>query len=181
MSQAGILQDSTSSGSDIETITGNTGGPVSPDGAFNINVVGNEDLGFTVVGNPGTNTQTIQPNNRACSTTQTTDATPENIITLPLSASPGSYHFRAYLSCLNTTDSLGAAYTIEGCIRTDGTDTTLCGVPDKIVNEEAGMAGADADAIAGGVGDNNLYIQITGIAAKTIEWTSCVDYLLASA
>lgn len=45
-------------GSDLETLTGNSGGPVSPDGAMNINIVGNGTT-ITVVGNPGTNTLTI--------------------------------------------------------------------------------------------------------------------------
>lgn len=43
-----------SSSPDIETITGDSGGAVGPDGAFNINLLGNPDI--DVVGNPGTNT-----------------------------------------------------------------------------------------------------------------------------
>jgi len=43
---------------DIETLTGNSGGPVGPDGAFNINVVG-DGVTIDVAGNPGTNTLTI--------------------------------------------------------------------------------------------------------------------------
>lgn len=45
-------------GGDIETLTGNTGGAVGPDGAFNINVVG-DGTTIAVAGNPGTNTLTI--------------------------------------------------------------------------------------------------------------------------
>lgn len=41
----------------VETITGTSGGPVAPDGAGNINLLGGPDV--TVVGNPGTNTLTI--------------------------------------------------------------------------------------------------------------------------
>lgn len=44
-------------GGDLQTLTGNSGGPVSPDGAQNINVVG-DGLGITIAGNPGTNTLT---------------------------------------------------------------------------------------------------------------------------
>ncbi len=43
---------------DLETLTGNTGGPVSPDGAGNINVVG-DGTTINIVGNPGTNTLTV--------------------------------------------------------------------------------------------------------------------------
>jgi len=45
-------------GTVVETLTGNTGGPVGPNGANNINVVG-DGIGITVAGSPGTNTLTI--------------------------------------------------------------------------------------------------------------------------
>lgn len=41
----------------IETLTGNTGGAVGPDGSNNINVVG-DAVGITIAGNPGTHTLT---------------------------------------------------------------------------------------------------------------------------
>lgn len=41
----------------VETITGTSGGPVAPDGNGNINLLGGPDV--TVVGNPATNTLTI--------------------------------------------------------------------------------------------------------------------------
>src|SRR5574338_109587 len=46
-------------GGDVATITGNAGGSVAPDGGGNINIVGNNSIGLTVSGNPGTNTLTI--------------------------------------------------------------------------------------------------------------------------
>jgi hypothetical protein len=49
-----------SSGTGILTITGNSGGPVGPDGANNVNLVASGTL--TVSGNPGTNTLTISQN-----------------------------------------------------------------------------------------------------------------------
>lgn len=42
---------------EIETLTGNSGGAVGPDGAANVNIVGSGTI--NVVGNPGTNTLTI--------------------------------------------------------------------------------------------------------------------------
>lgn len=56
MSQAGILTGGSSGGTPIETVTGNSGGAVSPDGAGNINIVGTGSI--TVAGS--TNTETIQ-------------------------------------------------------------------------------------------------------------------------
>lgn len=45
-------------GGDLQTLTGNSGGAVAPDGTFNINVVG-DGTTINVTGNPGTNTLTI--------------------------------------------------------------------------------------------------------------------------
>jgi len=59
VSQSGVLSVVTGGGPVIETLTGNSGGPVGPDGAFNINVVGNNSSGINIVGNPGTNTLTV--------------------------------------------------------------------------------------------------------------------------
>lgn len=59
MSQAGSFTPFTlPPGTVVETISGNTGGPVGPDGANNINVVG-DGTTIDIVGNPGTNTLTV--------------------------------------------------------------------------------------------------------------------------
>jgi len=59
MSQAGIFVPSAlPPGGVVETLTGNTGGAVGPNGADNINVIG-DGATITVVGNPGSNTLTI--------------------------------------------------------------------------------------------------------------------------
>jgi hypothetical protein len=52
-----FVKDNSSSGADVETLTGNTGGPVGPDGAFNIDVIGSGAV--SVSGDPVTNTLTI--------------------------------------------------------------------------------------------------------------------------
>lgn len=59
MSQAGANSNSGSGASAIETITGNSGGAVSPDGAFNIDILGNNSTGIDVVGTPASNLLTI--------------------------------------------------------------------------------------------------------------------------
>jgi len=55
MSQQGRNSDDGIAG--VELLTGNVGGPVGPDGAGNINVIGSAPI--SVSGNPGTNTLTI--------------------------------------------------------------------------------------------------------------------------
>lgn len=58
MSQSGVLNRGVFPPfSVVETLEGNTGGPVGPDGANNINVVG-DGTTITIAGNPGTNTLT---------------------------------------------------------------------------------------------------------------------------
>lgn len=57
MSQIGQFSPSTPAPSIIETITGNTGGPVGPDIFNNINVIGAGNI--NVAGNPATFTETI--------------------------------------------------------------------------------------------------------------------------
>jgi len=57
MSQQGLLSDLTSAAANIETITGNSGGAITPDGLFNLNILGG--TGIDAVGNAGTNTITL--------------------------------------------------------------------------------------------------------------------------
>ncbi|SRR5258706_9795394 len=57
MTKAGILSDLTSPSANVETLTGNSGGAVGPNAAFNINLIGSGSV--SVAGNPGTNTLTI--------------------------------------------------------------------------------------------------------------------------
>ena len=57
MSQSGTLKVGGSGGGDVNTLTGNTGGAVGPDGGGNINVVGTGSI--SVAGDAGDNTLTI--------------------------------------------------------------------------------------------------------------------------
>lgn len=57
MSQISNLSSTGTILPDVETLTGDTGGAVGPDGALNIDILGG--IGASVAGNPGTNTLTI--------------------------------------------------------------------------------------------------------------------------
>ena len=57
MSQAGSFQKAIPAGTYVETLEGNAGGKVGPDGTGNINVVG-DGTTITIVGDPGDNTLT---------------------------------------------------------------------------------------------------------------------------
>ena len=53
-----LVETGITPGSAVETLTGNSGGAVSPDGSGNIDVVG-DGTTIDIVGNPGTNTLTV--------------------------------------------------------------------------------------------------------------------------
>lgn len=175
MSQGGILQDITSAAANIEFLTGDIGGPVGPDAAFNINVLtGN---GLTTTGNPGTNTVTWTLDNYYNQTATTNDAVPNVTMTIPLGAVAGVYTIDVNVSAYNVTDSAAAGFSLFGTVKTSGAAGTLVGVPDKIVNNEVAMATSDANIIVSG---NNMVIQVTGIAAKVINWRAITFYTFIS-
>ena len=63
----------------LEKLTGNTGGPVSPDGSNNINIVGSAEI--TVTGDPGTNTLTISSSAPVSTSTTYVATTPYTVLT----------------------------------------------------------------------------------------------------
>lgn len=67
MSQSGTYLPPGGAPGVTETLTGNTGGPVGPDGANNINIVG-DGTTVTVAGNPGTSTLTISTGGHVATT-----------------------------------------------------------------------------------------------------------------
>jgi len=187
LSQAGIINiaGGGGGGAPVETLTGNTGGPVPPT-ANNINVVGGTSVtispsnivaGITVDGNPGGSTETIILTNRVQGTVTTTDATPTTLTTFDLGAVPGVYNFDIQIAGYDLTDTAGVGYFISGSVRTTGAAAVLVGTPDKIVNEEAATITCDANLIVSG---NNAIVQVTGIAAKTINWRSLSQYIFVS-
>lgn len=172
-------------GGDVETLTGNSGGPVGPDGAFNINVVG---VGvITVVGNPGTNTLTITPSGDIASSfpTDSGTATPAagvlNIIadnatvhcgSSVLFSAPGSSN----IVQLNVTDADGNTIIGElaGNLTLTSSNTTILGgssgssltsSPDNtIIGEGSGTS------LAGGLGANTFVGQ--GVATSLVSGAS---------
>lgn len=179
MSQAGIINvaGGGGGGTPIQTVTGNTGGPVPPT-ANNINLIGgqtsNNDLnGITVAGNAGTSTEVFTLTNRISGSVTTSNATPTTIASFSLGATPAVFTFDIQIACFNATDVNGDGYFISGSARTDGATATLCGTPDKIVNEEVADT-ADANMIVSG---NSIIIQATGIAGKTHRWKTLATYI----
>ena len=89
MSQAGIINvaGGGGGGAPIETLTGDSGGPVPPT-ANNIFTLGgtstvNNANGITVIGNPGGSTETFTLTNRIQAGVTTVDATPTSLFSFP--------------------------------------------------------------------------------------------------
>jgi hypothetical protein len=125
---------------------------------------------------PGTgaaNELDIYLTNRITGSVTTSNATPTTIATFSLGATPAVFTFDIQIVSFNATDINGDGYFISGSARTDGATATLCGTPDKIINEEVSDT-ADANMVVSG---NSVIIQATGIVGKTHRWKALATYI----
>lgn len=122
-------------------------------------------------------TLTIQLTNRVTGTVTTTDATPTSLISLSLGATPGTYLVQGDLTAYNLTDTAGSSYTFVGSAITDGVTATEIGVENKNVFEQAAMITADFNI---GVTGNTAFLEVIGIAGKTIHWDALFTYRFVS-
>ena len=123
-------------------------------------------------------TLTYQLTNRITGTATTTDgATPVNVFTFNLGATPGNYLFRSYLTVFNDTDKLGASYSSFASVRTTGALGTLLNSGNYFISEETGMETLD---LANEVTANTLALNVTGLADKTIRYVALTEYIFVS-
>jgi hypothetical protein len=146
----------------LQTLTGNTGGAISPT-AGNINVVGSGELEVAGAGS----TLTISNNNYINATLTTTNATPTTIFTLPLGSTAAAYSIDVDFVCRNVTDGGGAAYNIFGLVTTNGTTATEVGQEGYISLESSTLKVAEATLTVSG---NNAVLVVYGVTAKTVNW-----------
>lgn len=141
MSQQGLLTAGTSGSPNVETLTGNTGGPVAPDGAFNINIVGSSPI--EVTGNPGTNTLTIDTNGSVAITYTEDSGT----------ATPSADNINVFgdISQGSVTNGAGDTITI--------TNSDASEIQKGVIETST-----DAESIAGSV--NNVSVVPTSLKAK---------------
>jgi len=121
------------------------------------------------------NTVTYELTNRINGSATTTDGvTVTTLYTFSLGATPGTYLFEHRLVGYNSTDSLGTGYHIFQVYRTDGaTATKISGAP-GIIAEEGAMTAVLTQFTSSG---NNIVVQVTGIAGKTIDWYGLTTYI----
>ena len=180
MSQAGIVSSSSSPPPPQVPITFTEDSGSAQAAANILNVLGldttaNSDNGISTLGSG--NTVTILLTNRQTGTVTTADATPTNVLSFALGATPGVYFFEGNVIAFNTTDTAGAGYAFSSAIRTTGAAGVEIATQFEDLFEEAAMSTADIDVT---VSANNLVITVTGVAAKTINWNGFLTYRFVS-
>ena len=131
----------------------------------------NNDNGIQTVGSG--NTVTVQLTNRITGAVTTTNATPTTVVSLSLGAVAGTYYVTGDIVAYNVTDAAGAAYSFSGAATTDGATATELGSDEKDIFEAAAMITCDFNI---GVTGNTAYLEVIGIAGKTIDWSCLLTY-----
>ena len=183
MSQAGIL--STSSGPvppSVATSYVTDDGTAIP--ALNVlDVLGvdsteNNANGILTRANPNlSNNLEIVVTNRIQGTATTVGAVTSPMITFTPTVI-GTYTIESRVTAYNTTSLLGGGYSLFGSARFDGVNSNICGLVDRIVNEEGAMSSANATMTVSGA---NILINAVGYAAQTINWSVVSLYTFVGA
>jgi len=140
--------------------------PIGDTGGIPIlNNITSIDGSVTITNGPGTIDLSA---NVASFTATTVGATTQDIITIPLGVTPGTFQFEARVKAYEATTPAGAGYNLYGTFTTDGATATLVGYQ-PIFNEDAALTAADAYFVASG---NNAVLQVLGVTALTINWTA---------
>lgn len=98
-------------------------------------------------------------------TATSTNASVENIITVPLGPVEACYRFSFEISGRDTTTNNCVGYTVKGSAKTDGSIATIVGDPYIDSDEDTALIDADIDLIVSG---NNAILQVTGVTSQTI-------------
>lgn len=149
--------------SNVETLSGNSGGAVGPDGSNNINVVGD---GSTIVdvGNPGTNTITISTSGAVATQYDADSGTATPILGVLNVVGAGDV----------ATSAAGNTITITGT-GGSGLLSTLTGDSGGPISPSAGnidILGGTDFIVVGNAGAHSLTIESAGFLANSFETDS---------
>jgi len=122
----------------------------------------------------------VELTNRLQGTTTVVGAVTGDIITFALSTTAASvYRFQFIVSGRDTASGDGATYTIDAGAKTDGAGggavATMIATPFIDADEDASLNAALIDVIASG---NNIILQATGVAARTINYKAVGSYVV---
>lgn len=172
MSQSGSYE--TGALFDVETLTGDSGGAVSPS-AGNIDILGAD--GVVTLGAPGSNSITISQTADAYSitTVQTTDGTANvALFTLTLNASEAvTIHSTIAGSIDDFSGMLGG--TVHGAARRAAAGGAVLVASPLAEFSEDITGDPTIDIIVSG---NDVIVAVTGVVATTINWRSQVHFVL---
>lgn len=132
----------------------------------------NDTDGLRVIGSGST--ATVQLTNRFYGTAITVGAASGNIISFDLGGSSMGYRFFFDVIARNTATNDTSAYTVTATFKTDGATATVINIPFVDADEAATLTGADVTMAASG---NNALLQVTGVAALTINWAAVGRYI----
>lgn len=104
-------------------------------------------------------------------TLQTTNATPGNVVTVAIPTSSVML-LNVFITGRQGTVTAAVGYELVGVYKNSAGTVTLIGaVATPLTAEDAGLA---ACAVALVISGTNVLVQVTGIAATTIEWNATV-------
>ncbi len=113
--------------------------------------------------------------NRLAGTGTSTNASVLNLSTLTLGSSAGVYRFQFYISGRDTVSGDGIGYTVFASAKTNGVTATIISTPFVDNDEDASLVAASADFVASG---NTVILQVTGVAGRTINYSSVGTYVV---
>lgn len=132
--------------------------------------------GLRVIANPTlSNNELVQLTNRFQVSGTTSTIAPTTIYTQPLGAVPAMYLFKWDMVILDTTSSLGAAYSLLVPMRTNGT-TAIATVRQEFYEaEEGALVGI---TVSSGPIGNSFFVSIAGINTDSLDFNLTGTYLV---
>jgi hypothetical protein len=170
MSQSGFFINGNPGMGFLQTLTGNDGLIVVPDGAQNIDVLG-DDI-FTTTSRTGASELTISLINTSFISVTTIDATPTTLFSLAI---PINSAVSIYCDVLGAQDTFALVCSgfIQCSARRQGGGAAIVGIAADLSSSN-NFATAEFDIVVVG---NNIVLQVTGEVATTINWVATVRYL----
>ena len=131
----------------------------------------NNDNGIQTVGSGST--VSVQLTNRYTAALTTADATITTIVTLPMTATPGTFYVHGNVQLFESATPASAGFSFSGAYRTDGATSVELGTEFHDTFQDPSLAASD---IFLSVSGNNILLQVKGIAATSINWNSLMEY-----
>lgn len=169
----GLIYGQGGAGNNLGSLGEASNGQIPIGSTGNIPVLSTLTAGTGISISNGSGSITISGSTANTGNGQTVGAVTADLITLALGATPGTYALSVSIAGFESGTPAGCGYELFGAVRTTGAAATLVGIPDKISNEEAFLAAADADIVVSG---NNAIVRVTGVVALTIDWRADLTY-----